>query len=97
LKTPPTTPIDELVSTGQPCWPLSSTQFEVDSLQIAVYPNPVSYKLYIETKRKGKRELYNSVGQLLFTTDNNEIDVSTYASGCYYLKVKNSVRKVVIE
>jgi hypothetical protein len=63
----------------------------------AIYPNPVRDLLYIKTDYKGKRELYNSVGQLLFFTGNNEINVSRYSRGIYYIKIGNMVRKVIIE
>ncbi|MBK6331153.1 MAG: hypothetical protein IPF62_11815 [Bacteroidetes bacterium] len=61
--TPPCMPNYSLGA--QTCWPLGSTQLTVDSQQLVLYPNPVSHKLYIKTESKQKRELYNSVGQLL--------------------------------
>ena len=53
--------------------------------------------IYLNELGKEKRELYNSLGQLLFTTDKNEIEVSKYTKGIYYIKVGNAVRKVGIE
>ncbi|MBK9483036.1 MAG: T9SS type A sorting domain-containing protein [Bacteroidetes bacterium] len=44
-----------------------------------------------------KRELFNSIGQLLFTTKENEIDVSKYSKGVYYLKVASKFKKIIIE
>jgi hypothetical protein len=43
------------------------------------------------------KELYNSVGQLILSTKENEIDVSRLCSGIYYLKVGNVSRKVLVE
>lgn len=80
-----------------PCWPLSNDEVLEYRDKLEVYPNPASSNIYIKAESKGKRELYNSVGQLLFSTDRNEIDVSKYASGIYYLKVKNAISKVIIE
>ncbi|MCC7029540.1 MAG: T9SS type A sorting domain-containing protein, partial [Chitinophagaceae bacterium] len=95
--TPPNMPNYELGARGQPSWPLSSTQFEVDSLQLAVYPNPASNVFYVQTHSKHKRELYTDIGKLLISTDLNEIDVSNYSKGIYYIKVGSAVRKVVVE
>jgi hypothetical protein len=87
------------------CWPVGIVQHLKESNLFEVYPNPSSIKLYIKFTsanhtRQGqneKKELYNSVGQLLFTTKENEMDVSKYSSGIYYLRVANTVKKIVIE
>ena len=79
------------------CWPLNSSEITDRSSEIVVYPNPASTMLHIETASKPKRELYNAIGQLLFSTYKNGIDVSKMASGIYYVKVGNAVRKIVIE
>ena len=66
----------------------------------SVYPNPVSNNLYIHSSTAftdKKKEFYNAFGQLLFTTKSNEIDVSTYSKGIYYLKCEQHVVKVVVE
>jgi hypothetical protein len=43
------------------------------------------------------KELYNSVGQLVLSTKENEIDVRSLSKGIYYLKVGNQTKKVVVE
>jgi hypothetical protein len=43
------------------------------------------------------KELYNSVGQLVLSTKENEIDVRNLSKGIYYLKVGNQTKKVVVE
>jgi hypothetical protein len=66
----------------------------------SVYPNPVSNTLYIQSSTAfsdKKKEFYNAFGQILFTTKSNEIDVSTYSKGIYYLKCEQHVVKVVVE
>jgi hypothetical protein len=66
----------------------------------SVYPNPVSNTLYIQSSTAftdKKKEFYNAFGQILFTTKNNVIDVSTYSKGIYYLKCEHQVVKVVVE
>jgi hypothetical protein len=43
------------------------------------------------------KQLYNSVGQLVLSTKENEIDVHNLSSGIYYLKVGIQTKKVVVE
>jgi len=80
------------------CWPLSSSEIgAVSSEMLVVYPNPASSKLYIKNSELRTKEFYNSVGQLIFTTSKNEINLSSYPKGMYYLKVGNLTRKVILE
>jgi hypothetical protein len=93
--TPPCMPNYSLGA--QICWPESTKDIENNKNKLEVYPNPSSTSLFIKTESKEQRELFNSIGQLLFTTKENEIDVRKYSKGVYYLKVENSAQKVVIE
>ncbi len=79
------------------CWPLSNGELSFESTQFEVYPNPSSTTLCIKSSSNSNRELYNSIGQLLFTTKQNEINVSKFSKGIYYIKVENSVKKVIID
>jgi hypothetical protein len=86
---------------ADPCWPLSSSEIRDERNEMVVHPNPASTIIYIKTKSKEKRELYNSIGQLLFSTFPNsykdEIDVSSLAKGLYYIKVGEMTRKLIVE
>ncbi len=64
---------------------------------INIFPNPVHHQLFIVNTSNFPRELYNSIGRLVFTTLKNEIDVSNYAKGMYYLKVGEQVKKITIQ
>jgi hypothetical protein len=79
------------------CYPLGVSHYNDKSNLLDVYPNPASTVLYIKSDSKEKRELYNSVGQLLIVTKENEIDVRNFTKGIYYIKVANTVKKIVIE
>jgi hypothetical protein len=79
------------------CYPLGVSHYNDKSNLLDVYPNPASTVLYIQSESKEKRELYNSVGQLLIVTKENEIDVRNFPKGIYYIKVANTVKKIVIE
>ena len=79
----------------------TNTEDIIYSSDIKIYPNPSNTIINIKISnikfQNATRELYNSVGQLLFSTKENEIDVSKYSKGIYYLKCGNAVKKVVIE
>ncbi|MBK8327900.1 MAG: T9SS type A sorting domain-containing protein [Bacteroidetes bacterium] len=95
--TPPCMPNYELGISGQPCWPLNNNEIDKPENYLEVYPNPARSVIIIKTESKEKRELYNSLGQLLFSTKSNQIDVSFYSEGVYYLKVGEQVQKVLID
>lgn len=103
LINPPNMPNYEL-GEELPCWPVKSEKIELAGEDIKVYPNPTSGKLTIENGDGKLKELYNAVGQLILSTYNNEIEVSGYASGMYYIRClpaskagAGQTRKVVIE
>jgi hypothetical protein len=79
------------------CWPVGIVQQLKESYLFEVYPNPSSTKLHIKTEKKEQRELHNSLGQLLFTTKENEMNISQLAKGVYYLKIGTLTKKVIIE
>lgn len=75
-------------------------------LNLAVYPNPTSSQLIIESPVEiAAIQLTNMLGQVVFTAQGNStkqvVDVSALAKGIYLLKVsagaKEAVQKVVIE
>ena len=70
---------------------------KVESEDLTVYPNPAKGILYVKTKNREVRELYNGVGQMLYRTYDNELDVSALSSGVYYVRCGNKVKKVLIE
>ena len=97
LTTPPCMPNYGLDAMPN-CWPLSSEQLAISSEQLEVYPNPSSTIFEVRGSKKGsKKELYNSIGQLIISTKENEIDVHNLSKGMYYLKVGNQTKKVVVE
>lgn len=80
------------------CWPLSISQSANEPMsRLEVYPNPTNSKLLVKYGELKMKELYNSLGQLIFSTKENEIDVSGYSKGVYYLKCGIFTRRVIIE
>jgi hypothetical protein len=101
LRTPPNMPnyglgADSALLVG--CEPVSIREFEnLEMLEWHVYPNPVSTNFYIKSRKGKKKEMFNSVGQMVLSTKEDEIDVSKLAKGIYYLRCNDEVKKVVIE
>jgi hypothetical protein len=80
------------------CYPSLLNPPKEDLNTVEVYPNPASTKIVVRCQMSDvSKELYNSVGQLVLSTKENEIDVRNLNSGMYYLKVGNQTKKVVVE
>ena len=83
------------------CWPLSNEELIINNEELVVYPNPSSTKIsikYVTAKHEAVyKQLYNSIGQLILSTKENEIDVRNLSSGIYYLKVGNQTKKVIVK
>ena len=95
---PPDMPDFNLGASGQVCWPLSMSEFEnLKMSELEVYPNPSSSVIYIKNKKGKKKELFTMLGELLFTTTKDEIEVYNLPKGIYLLRCEDQVRKVVVE
>jgi surface protein len=79
------------------CAPLTIEDLAQDSKNISVYPNPTNTILHIKNSELKELKVFNSIGQHLLMTKKNEIDMSAYSKGIYYLKCENQVVKVVVE
>jgi hypothetical protein len=96
LSNPPNMPNYGLGQWGT--FPLSNEELIMNNDELLVYPNPASSKIVVRCRMSDvSKELYNSVGQLILSTKENEIDVSKLTKGMYYLKVGNQSKKVIIE
>jgi Secretion system C-terminal sorting domain len=82
----------------KPCYPQSSETLVKLNEGFMVYPNPASTRLEVSGATRGsKKDLYDSMGKLMYSTTTNEIDVSHLSKGMYYLRVGNMSKKVVVE
>ena len=99
ITAPPNMPNYELGSDGNVnCAPVSNEELIMKNEEFEVYPNPSSTKIVVRCRMSDvRKELYNSIGQLVLSTKENEIDVHNLSRGIYYLKVGNVSRKVVVE
>ena len=60
---------------------------------IRVYPNPTSGIVYIDTA--AAVQIYNPQGLLLQETFGNEVDLSAYPQGLYFLRIKGETVKII--
>lgn len=83
---------------GGNCWPDEVVEYvNVSEKELQVYPNPVTDILFIKTSIHSRRDLFNSTGQLIYSTKKNEIDVSNFAKGLYFLRCGLRIKRVIIE
>ncbi len=67
---------------------------------VQLIPNPCSNTLYIKNAPSMQNKefyMYNSIGQLLLSSNKNEIDVSHFCKGLYYIKVGNVTKTLIVE
>jgi hypothetical protein len=93
LKAPPNMPNYGLgPDTLRACLPVEPT---LDNWLI--YPNPCSSVLYIKFCSGQEKVLYNTFGQKVLSTTDDELFVGHLPRGLYYLSARNRVKKVVVE
>lgn len=97
LNSPPNMPDYELGPNGVTCWPLQNEEFLNLNSELDVYPNPASDKLYIRNVANKKKEFYNMVGTLVYSTLKDEIEISNFAKGVYFIRCDGKGKKVIIE
>ena len=77
----------------------SSWENKNNELNISLYPNPAFNKLNIETPSASEIEILNIQGQLIkriaANENNTSIDISAFAKGMYFIKVKTEKGLVV--
>lgn len=67
----------------------------VDDLSVRIYPNPVSDILYVEGVDIQKIEIFDGTGRQVYVSDNLfTVDMSSYPTGIYYLRVVTDQGKV---
>lgn len=57
--------------------------------KIKIYPNPANEHLTVEAPEHYTVEIYSTVGELMLTTTQKQIDVSHLESGVYFIVIKN--------
>jgi hypothetical protein len=80
----------------EPCAPLDTPSF-VKKNAWEVYPNPSSSVVFIKNRTGKRKEFYNVVGKLLLSTIKDEINVSSFSKGIYFIKCEGETKKVIVE
>lgn len=78
----------------------SVNELNVEKNHFQIYPNPVSNRFTIKGDSDShKIELINSAGKILRSTTANgnsySVDISTFPSGIYFVRIKNSSDKLI--
>lgn len=64
--------------------------------KIIIYPNPSKQEINISSSQKiEKISVYNSLGQFLFESKTNQINIEKLEKGLYFLKIKTSSSETV--
>ena len=74
---------------------VSKLDENLSSQEVNIFPNPTSNFITIQNENldeNSKIELYSTIGELLITTINKKIDLSTFENGVYILKFKQDFR-----
>lgn len=73
----------------------------IDNTELKVFPNPTNGLLYIVGIKDTKVDIYNAIGELVYSLvlskDNNEIDLINVNSGIYFIRIGNTVKKILKE
>ncbi|MBR9846627.1 MAG: T9SS type A sorting domain-containing protein [Algicola sp.] len=90
----PGNPIELNSENNAPCDVLSTNEFTFQNL--IVYPNPATNIINVNsTKPINKIEIYNNLGALMNQVfDANNINISDYDSGIYFLRISSETRSV---
>ncbi|MBQ2187917.1 MAG: T9SS type A sorting domain-containing protein [Bacteroidales bacterium] len=63
---------------------------------VSIYPNPAHDFVTIETPHTSSVQIFNAVGQLVLTTEENVINVSELPKGIYFVRVDNVTKRLII-
>jgi hypothetical protein len=75
--------------------PLGIEDNQIGNLSLKIYPNPTSDKLLFNSNLNlHDKKIYNLEGKLLLTTRENSIDLSSYSSGIYFIKVQDENNRI---
>ena len=75
---------------------LSSENFNLNNLEVSIYPNPTNDVLNIETASDLKSiEIYNIQGQKVLSSNQKQINVSTLPSGIYMIRIQDAENAIV--
>jgi hypothetical protein len=93
--------VEYLGSYGTPFHYVGIKQLSISDKEIKIYPNPTTNKLFIEAIDLNKIVITNCLGQTVLVLNDpsskQEIDLSSFTSGVYFLTVEVDSRKKVFK
>jgi hypothetical protein len=66
-------------------------------VDLAIYPNPAHDFVTVGTPHTSSVQIFNAVGQLVLTTEENVINVSELPQGIYFVRVDNITKRLIIK
>lgn len=71
---------------------------DVNQPKVSIYPNPATNLVNISTENAKTISIMNSIGQIVYTSNVTSstlsIDVSQFATGVYFVEIKNETKKI---
>ncbi len=67
--------------------PASTSIESLNKNNVKIYPNPANTHIFIECNELKKTEIFNITGKKIIDTSDNQISVSGFSDGIYFLKI----------
>jgi hypothetical protein len=75
--------------------------FSTHNATLHIYPNPANNKITIDAVEVVEVKLFDVVGKQIFTTKQNQIDVSNFNDGVYFIQVQTkqntTAQKIIVQ
>ena len=72
-----------------------NTSITTISNTFSIYPNPATHIIYIGNKKQEIINIYNTIGELVISTKEENIDVKNLPSGIYVIKKANETSQFI--
>ena len=74
---------------------IMNTSITTISNTFSIYPNPATHIIYIGNKKQEIINIYNTIGELVISTKEENIDVKNLPSGIYVIKKANETSQFI--
>ncbi|HXU27044.1 MAG TPA: T9SS type A sorting domain-containing protein, partial [Bacteroidia bacterium] len=72
-----------------------------NNTQVKIYPNPAQNKITIDATDVVDVKLFDMLGKQITTSKENQIDISNFTNGIYFIQVKTntsmSTQKIIVQ
>ena len=70
---------------------------EVEALNMTVYPNPATDYIMVGAQSFESVQIYDMTGRLVLTSTESKIDVRSFGTGVYFVRVNGNTTKLVVK